>query len=57
MVERPGPPLVMTTIRSNTLKLETVSMTTTKNVVGRSDGRVTFQNRCQALAPSTSAAS
>src|SRR5271165_4651660 len=41
----------------NMLKVHTLPRTTAGSMVGRSSGTVTPQNRCQRVAPSTSAAS
>ena len=52
-----GPPPVMMKTWSNTWNEEISEMVVTKNVVGASIGQVMVQKRCQALAPSMSAAS
>ena len=56
-VEFPGPPPVITRIRSRTLKLLIVSITVTKNMVGRRPGIVTLKMRSSQFAPSIFAAS
>jgi hypothetical protein len=42
---------------AKTWKAWMIEMTSTKNIVGESSGRVIFQKRCGPLAPSTLAAS
>src|SRR5690242_76452 len=51
-----GPPLgVMTQTASKTSKAAMIEMTRTNNMLGRSNGRVMLQKRCQREAPSTRA--
>jgi len=52
-----GPPRVITYTWSNTWNEPITDVTTTKMVVGRSEGSVMCQNRCQPPAPSIFAAS
>lgn len=53
----PGPPRVSRKITGNMLKVQMVESRTTVVETGRSPGSVTWRKRCQAVAPSISAAS
>src|SRR5439155_245098 len=52
-----GPPPVNTMTSANTWNAPMIPVTRTNSVTGESSGNVTRQKRCQALAPSTRAAS
>lgn len=56
-VESPGPPRVSRKITGNMLKVQMVESRITVMLTARRPGRVMCRNRCQALAPSISAAS
>lgn len=56
-VASPGPPRVSRKITGNMLKVQMVESRTTVVETGRSPGSVMWRNRCQAVAPSISAAS
>lgn len=56
-VASPGPPRVSRKITGNMLNVQMVDSRITVVETGRSPGRVMWRNRCQAVAPSISAAS
>lgn len=56
-VESPGPPRVSRKITGNMLKVQMVESRITVMLTVRSPGRVMCRKRCQAVAPSISAAS
>ena len=56
-VARPGSPFVMVHTVSKTRKASIERMTIATSSTGRRSGRVTLRKICQALAPSTRAAS
>ena len=55
--ESAGPPLVMIQMMSKTLRVYTRPSSSVIAETGRSSGKVTRQNRCQPVAPSSAAAS
>ena len=57
VVERTGPPCVITRTTSNSWKLAIRLVVATNSVVGRNSGQVTLRKRALGDAPSSSAAS